>query len=92
MVNGGLKWYSKVLETNIICPKTTTFVNEMFYPLEFKSRLAHQKMQISVWISAFFICTAGLEEGGLAVRQGKKVSGGHFFSPGESPSIPECSP
>ena len=43
MVNGGLKWYSKVLETNIICPKTTTFVNEMFYPLEFKSRLAHQK-------------------------------------------------
>ena len=26
----------------------------------------------------------GLEKGGLA-KQGKKVSGGHFFSPGKSP-------
>ena len=27
----------------------------------------------------------GFEEGGLAQR-GKKVSGGHFFSPGENPA------
>ena len=65
MVNGGLKWYSKVLETNIICPKTTTFVNEMFYPLEFKSRLAHQKKQISIWISAFFIALWDLKRAAL---------------------------
>jgi len=31
-------------------------------------------------------CT-GIEEGGLGASQGKKVSGGHFFSPGEIPFI-----
>jgi hypothetical protein len=29
----------------------------------------------------------GLEEGGLAERQGKKHAGGMFFSPGESPFL-----
>ena len=29
---------------------------------------------------------AGVEEGGRAKR-GEKVSGGHFFSPGETPSV-----
>ena len=37
------------------------------------------------WGSGFFNAKVGLEEGGLAVRQGNKVSGGHLISPGESP-------
>ena len=35
------------------------------------------------WLS--FLAMAGLEEGGLAIRQGKQVSGGHLLSPGKSP-------
>ena len=36
-------------------------------------------------VSCLFSAVMGLEEGGLAVRQGNKVSGGHLISPGESP-------
>jgi len=45
--------------------------------------LAPQKA--ALWAVFFVVREMGLEEGGRGKR-GKKVSGGHFFSPGESPS------
>ena len=56
---------------------------------------AKQKMQTipvrvtphrKVW-DFFFRFPAGIEEGGLGKAKVKKVSGGHFFSPGEIPLI-----
>ena len=55
-------------------------------PCGFESHLSHQKKTSPNGL-VFFWCKLGLEEGGLALGQGKKVSGGHFFSPGESPLI-----
>ena len=46
----------------------------------------YQKMRIPKWVSAFFNTLGGTRKGGRAKR-GKKVSGGHFFSPWESPLI-----
>ncbi len=36
----------------------------------------------------FFLVRTGIEEAGTA-EQGKKVSGGHFFRPGEIPFVPD---
>ena len=38
-------------------------------------------------VSSFSGQVMGLEEGGLAVRQGKKHASDMFFSPGESPLV-----
>ena len=46
----------------------------------------YQKMRIPKWVSAFFNTLGGTRKGGRAKR-GKKLSGGHFFSPWESPLI-----
>ena len=37
-------------------------------------------------MSFIFLQAKGLEEGGIAVRRGKKHAGDMFFSPGESPN------
>ena len=50
----------------------------------FESCHPHQKRPARTGL-VFFDADGGLEEGGLAFGQGKKVSGGHFFSPGKSP-------
>ena len=52
----------------------------------FESLPVYQKMRIPTWVSAFFNTLGGTRKGGRAKR-GKKVSGGHFFSPWESPLI-----
>ena len=54
-----------------------------------KLRSICHKKQTDLWVGLFFILgrLMGLEEGGLAERQGKKYAGGMFFSPGESPFL-----
>jgi hypothetical protein len=44
-----------------------------------------------LWVSFIFLQAKGLEEGGIAVRRGKKHAGDMFFSPGESPWIDDGS-
>ena len=51
----------------------------------FESLPVYQKFQIPVRVSGIFYTLGGTRKDGRAKR-GKKVSGGHFFSPWESPS------
>ena len=46
-----------------------------------------EKTDQKVCLFFILVWAMGLEEGGLAERQGKKYAGGMFFSPGESPFL-----
>ena len=52
----------------------------------FESLPVYQKFQIPIRVSGIFYTLGGTRKDGRAKR-GKKVSGGHFFSPWESPLI-----
>ena len=53
----------------------------------FESLPVYQKFQIPIRVSGIFYTLGGTRKDGRAKR-GKKVSGGHFFSPWESPLGP----
>jgi hypothetical protein len=59
--------------------------------MQIESLILCQKTPNHIVVGCFFSIEWGFEEGGLA-QQGKKVSGGHFFSPGENPLIAGRSP